>query len=64
MPETFRIVRELLSRVDDPATGACCDDIQTQIPARAHKEAERMAKLSGNSMLSNYKVCQGVKYIS
>ena len=26
IPETFRVIRELLSRVDDPATGICAEE--------------------------------------
>ena len=64
MPETFRIVRDLLSRVDNSGTGVCCPELQTEIPAWAHKEAERMAKLSGDAMYKDYKVCPGVKCIN
>ena len=32
IPETFRIVRTLLERVDNAVTGRCADAFQTEIP--------------------------------
>ena len=39
IPETFRVMRELLSRVDNAETGRCADEFQTEIPAWAKEEA-------------------------
>ena len=39
IPETFRVLRELLSRVDNAETGMCADEFQTEIPAWAREEA-------------------------
>ena len=64
IPETFRVVRELLSRVDDATTGRCCDELQTDIPEWAHEEAKRMVELSGDLMYKGYKVHDGVKCMS
>ena len=40
VPETFRVLRELLNRIDDSKTGKVCDDLTTEIPeweiGRAH----------------------------
>jgi len=35
VPETFRVVRELLSRLDDPITGKMIDELHTQLPSYA-----------------------------
>lgn len=32
VPETFRIVRELLDRLDDPKTGKVMEELTTEIP--------------------------------
>ena len=39
IPETFRIVRELLNRIDDPTTGRVVEDFQVEIPQWAREEA-------------------------
>jgi acetylornithine deacetylase/succinyl-diaminopimelate desuccinylase-like protein len=48
VPETFRVVRELLNRLDDPLTGKCLKELETELPAYARPEAERMVALSGD----------------
>jgi len=47
IPETFRIIRSLLDRLDDSATGRVVDDFQVEIPQWAKDEAHYMASLSG-----------------
>ncbi len=32
VPETFRVFREILDRIDDPVTGKVVDDLCTEIP--------------------------------
>ena len=59
IPETFRIVRELLNRVDDPTTGRVHDDFQVQIPQWAQDEARFMADLSGATMHNKYDYHEG-----
>lgn len=61
IPETFRVARELLSRIDDPLTGRCADEFQTEIPAWAVEEAKSMAELSGDTMYKKYRIHEGVK---
>ena len=64
VPETFRVVRELLNRLDDPLTGKCMKELETELPAYARPEAERMVKLAGHGMCKKYKMHEGVKYCS
>jgi len=59
IPETFRIVRTLLERIDSAATGQVVEDFQVEIPEWARAEAERMAALSGAEMHSKYDYCEG-----
>ena len=62
MPETFRVLRELLSRVEKE--GIVCEDLQTNIPTWAKKEAEVMAKVGGSGLYKGYKLNKGVKYLN
>jgi len=64
VPETFRVVRELLSRLDDPATGEVIKELHTELPGYARPEAEHMVALSGKEMCTKYKMHEGVKYMS
>jgi acetylornithine deacetylase/succinyl-diaminopimelate desuccinylase-like protein len=32
LPETFRVVRMLLNRLDEPCTGMVCDELQVEVP--------------------------------
>merc|ERR1712087_1001567 len=57
--ETFRIVRNLLDRIDNNETGMVVDDFQVEIPAWARAESVRMAELSGDEMHKKYDYCEG-----
>lgn len=59
IPETFRIVRNLLDRIDNNETGMVVDDFQVEIPAWARAESVRMAELSGDEMHKKYDYCEG-----
>ena len=60
VPETFRVVRQLLDRIDDSLTGNCSEEFNIAIPEWKQKEAEHMAKLCGDSMYKKYNVHEGV----
>ena len=64
VPETFRIVRTLLDRVDNSITGQCSDEFQVKIPEWAHGEAEFMASLSGPEMHTKYDYHDGLECMS
>ena len=61
MPETFRIVRELLNRVDDSATGEICKELLVEVPAKKMEEAKFMAEKCGDDMYKKYSVYPGVE---
>ena len=61
LPETFRVWRELLDRVDDVKTGVGAAEFQTEIPQWAKEEAKMMASLSGEQMFKKYRIHEGVK---
>ena len=49
LPESFRVLRTLLDRVDDKETGkVLLPELHVDIPDWAQKEAEIMAALSGD----------------
>ena len=48
IPETFRVLRTLLNRIDDPKTGIIVPDFATEIPYAAIKEAENMVANAGD----------------
>ena len=64
LPETFRVWRDLLDRVDDVKTGRCAAEFETQIPNWAHEEAKMMAELSGDTMYKKYRIHEGVKCLN
>lgn len=64
VPETFRILRELLDRVDDSKTGDCAEDFNIPCPEWKQKEAEHMVQLTGASMYTKYNVQDGVQMVN
>lgn len=62
VPETFRVCRTLLDRLDDPLTGKVCDELHTKLPEYAYPEAEFMAQIAGDGICTKYKMVEGVKY--
>jgi acetylornithine deacetylase/succinyl-diaminopimelate desuccinylase-like protein len=63
VPETFRVFREILDRIDDSKTGNVCPELHTEIPEWAHKEAVKMAELGGASLYNEFPVEDGVRYM-
>lgn len=61
IPETFRLMRQLLDRIDNSATGMVTDEFQVEIPQWAKDEAQFMANLSGAEMHSKYDYHEGCK---
>lgn len=65
VPETFRVCRELLSRLDDSKTGKMMDELQTEIPQYALQESVAMSELAGRAgLVEKYKMVEGAKYCS
>ena len=57
-------MRNLLDRLDDSKDGMAMKELQTELPAYARPEAERMVKLYGKEMMEKYKMEPGVEYCS
>lgn len=64
VPETFRILRTLLDRLDDSKTGKVIDELHVPLPDWKKAEAEFMAKLAGDQMYKKYGVVDGATYCS
>ena len=59
VPETFRIVRQILDRIDDPKTGRVVDTFQVKIPEKRMKQIGEAAKLLGASVYSHFPFVSG-----
>ena len=60
VPETFRVMRCLLDRIDDPATGAV-DFLETEKPGYVAKEAKHLADLLGEELHNKFEMHEGAK---
>lgn len=58
---SFRILRQLLSRVDDPATGAVVRDFHVQIPADRLAQAKVVAEVLGDEIHSKFPFVPGMR---
>lgn len=64
VPETFRVVRQLIDRLDNAETGAVCEELCVEVPKWKQEEAEFMTKLAGKEMYEKYAVVEGGKYVN
>lgn len=62
VPETMRVVRQLLDRLDDSVTGKVMDELKTELPKWKEDEAEFMVKLAGQEIATKYAIVDGGKY--
>lgn len=60
IPETFRIARSLLNRLDDADTGKVVDDLQVPVPDFKQKEADQLAEQYGDKLFKKYQMHDGV----
>lgn len=61
IPETFRIMRTLLDRIDNSETGLTISELNCEIPQRFRDEAKFMADMSGDIMFEKYNMNKGVR---
>ena len=64
VPETFRVIRSLLDRVDDTLTGRVVDLFQSPIPEWKQKEAEEVAATQGDKLHKKFPVHDGVQWMN
>ncbi len=62
IPETFRIARNLISRVEDSSTGEILvPELHVEIDESLRKRAERIVAVLGESVWSEFPMLEGVK---
>ena len=65
VPSTFRIARQLLSRLEDEHTGVMkLDSLFVDIPAQRRGQAEGVARVLGTAIWDKFPFCDGVSPIS
>jgi acetylornithine deacetylase/succinyl-diaminopimelate desuccinylase-like protein len=62
VPSSFRVLRQLISRLEDEKTGRILpEDFYAEIPAQRIEQIERMAELLGDQVHSEYPFIDGVQ---
>jgi acetylornithine deacetylase/succinyl-diaminopimelate desuccinylase-like protein len=64
VPSSFRILRTLLSRIEDPETGRVCDDFHVDIPAARVEQAGLCADVLGDAVFSKFPWLDGMQAMS
>jgi acetylornithine deacetylase/succinyl-diaminopimelate desuccinylase-like protein len=65
VPSSFRIMRQLLSRLEDPDTGVIVpDELYVQIPPQRAEQARRAAKVLGKDIYAKFPFVQGMRPVS
>jgi len=65
VPSSFRILRHLLSRLEDPATGKILPkEFHVEIPEQRLDQAKVMAEVLGDEVTSKYPWAEGVQPVS
>jgi acetylornithine deacetylase/succinyl-diaminopimelate desuccinylase-like protein len=59
VPETFRVIRALLDRVDNSESGEVCAELYCEPPQWKVDEAKNLAQLSGKGMYEKFAVVEG-----
>jgi len=61
LPETFRILRIILDRIDDVDTATVNRAIHVNIPGERYKQAEDVAKVIGGSLIGKFPWVKGAE---
>ncbi len=62
VPSSFRVLRQLLSRLEDENTGRVVPEyLQAEIPAQRLRQSQRMADALGDGVFQAYPFCAGVQ---
>ena len=64
VPETFRILRTLLDRLDDKETGRVIAELHCEAPQWKLDEAKHLAQLAGPEMYKKYALVEGAQWCS
>ena len=62
VPSSFRVLRQLISRLEDENTGQITADfLHTEIPEQRQRQSQRMADALGDGIYTAYPFCDGVE---
>jgi acetylornithine deacetylase/succinyl-diaminopimelate desuccinylase-like protein len=62
VPSSFRILRQLISRLEDENTGRVLPDyLHAEIPEQRQRQSRRMAEALGDLVFQSYPFCDGVQ---
>ena len=62
VPSSFRVLRQVISRLEDENTGQVLPDyLQAKIPEQRLRQSQRMADALGDSVYQAYPFCEGVQ---
>lgn len=64
VPETFRIVRALLDRIDDPKTGKVVEEFQSALPDWKVKEAHEVVASQQKQLYEKFPLQEGVQVMN
>src|SRR6185312_5193263 len=62
VPSSFRIARQLLSRIEDEKTGVVAQDFHVEIPPARAAEAREVAGLLGDDIAGRFPLVEGMRY--
>ncbi len=54
VPSSFRVLRQLLERVEDAKTGELVDELTSEIPDWVHQQSSEVAETLGNTIIDRY----------
>ena len=63
VPDTFRIIRSLLDRLEDCESGEMMEELQVECPFEKGEEAHWVASYAGSSAYRNYTLVENGQYI-
>jgi acetylornithine deacetylase/succinyl-diaminopimelate desuccinylase-like protein len=64
VPSSFRVLRQLLDRIEDSNTGSMLDALTVQIPPHVIDQARDFAATLGNALIDRYPWAEGVRPIA
>ena len=64
VPSSFRILRQLLNRIDDPATGVVQTAFSVPIPGQRQEQARRAAAVLGNAIYERFPFAGGTQPVN
>ena len=61
VPSSFRILRQLMERIENAATGALHPDLHVEIPHSAHRQLQQVAQVLGPSVFEKFPWAGGTR---